>query len=76
MPTRWRAFRRSSTHGRTPQGIGFQTVQGLLALGTGGRLGIGLGESRQPGLLHLPQAHNDFVFAVVGRSWASSVARL
>lgn len=50
-----------------PQGIGFHTVQGLLALGTGGVLGIGLGESRQPGALHLPAAQNDFVFAVVGQ---------
>jgi cell division protein FtsW len=50
-----------------PQGIGFHTVQGLLALGSGGLLGIGLGESRQPGALHLPQAQNDFVFAVVGQ---------
>ena len=29
--------------------------------------GIGLGESRQPGALHLPQAQNDFIFAVVGQ---------
>ncbi len=50
-----------------PQGIGFHTVQGLLALGSGGLLGIGLGESRQPGQLHLPAAQNDFVFAVVGQ---------
>ncbi len=50
-----------------PQGIGFHTVQGLLALGTGGVLGIGLGESRQPGALHLPAAQNDFVFAVVAQ---------
>ena len=49
------------------QGIGFHTVQGLLALGSGGLLGIGLGESRQPGELHLPAAQNDFVFAVVGQ---------
>lgn len=49
------------------QGIGFHTVQGLLALGMGGPLGIGLGESRQPGALHLPQAQNDFVFALVGQ---------
>jgi cell division protein FtsW len=50
-----------------PQGIGFHTVQGLLALGTGGALGIGLGQSRQPGALQLPAAQNDFVFAVVGQ---------
>jgi len=50
-----------------PQGIGFHTVQGLLALGSGGLLGIGLGQSRQPGALHLPQAQNDFVFAVIGQ---------
>ena len=50
-----------------PQGLGFHTVQGLLAIGSGGLFGIGLGESRQPGALHLPQAQNDFVFAVVGQ---------
>jgi cell division protein FtsW len=50
-----------------PTGIGFHTVQGLLALGMGGVTGIGLGESRQPGALHLPAAQNDFVFAVIGQ---------
>jgi cell division protein FtsW len=50
-----------------PLGIGFHTVQGLLALGMGGLLGIGLGESRQPGALHLPAAQNDFVFAVAAQ---------
>ena len=50
-----------------PQGIGFHTVQGLLALGTGGILGIGLGESRQPGQLHLPAAQTDFVYAVLAQ---------
>ena len=48
-----------------PQGIGFHTVQGLLAIGMGGPLGIGLGEGGQPGALTLPQAENDFVFALV-----------
>jgi cell division protein FtsW len=46
---------------------GFQTVQGLLALGVGGPLGIGLGQGGEPDSLHLPQAHNDFVFALVGQ---------
>jgi cell division protein FtsW len=52
-----------------PQGIGFHTVQGLLALGSGGLFGIGLGQSRQPGELHLPNAQNDFVFAVVAQEF-------
>ena len=50
-----------------PQGIGFHTIQGLLAMGMGGPFGIGLGESRQPGALHLPAAQNDFVFALVAQ---------
>jgi cell division protein FtsW len=50
-----------------PQGIGFHTVQGLLAMGMGGPFGIGLGEGRQPGALHLPAAQNDFVFALVAQ---------
>jgi cell division protein FtsW len=51
----------------SPTGVGYHTVQGLLALGTGGVFGIGLGESRQPGALQLPAAHNDFVFAMVAQ---------
>ena len=49
------------------QGIGFHTVQGLLALGAGGLTGIGLGQSRQPGQLHLPAAETDYVFAVLAQ---------
>jgi cell division protein FtsW len=49
------------------QGTGHQTIQGLLALGMGGPTGIGLGQSRQPGALSLPQAQNDFVFALLGQ---------
>lgn len=50
-----------------PQGIGHQTIQGLLALGMGGATGVGLGQSRQPGAIALPQSQNDFVFALVGQ---------
>jgi cell division protein FtsW len=49
------------------QGIGHQTIQGLLALGTGGASGIGLGQAGQPGGLTLPQAQNDFVFALLAQ---------
>ena len=48
-------------------GDGHQTVQGLLALGMGGATGIGIGQSRQPGAMSLPQSQNDFVFALVGQ---------
>ncbi|HSG86762.1 MAG TPA: putative lipid II flippase FtsW [Candidatus Limnocylindrales bacterium] len=49
-----------------PLGAGFHTIQGLLALGLGGLLGSGLGESRLAGGLYLPNAWNDFIFAVIG----------
>ena len=47
------------------QGHGYQAVQALLALGHGGLLGIGLGKSQQK-LFYLPEAHTDFIFAVIG----------
>jgi cell division protein FtsW len=47
--------------------LGFQTVHGLFALAMGGILGIGLGQSSQPGGLYVPNADNDFIFAIVGQ---------
>ena len=52
-----------------PQGAGFHTIQGLLALGIGGILGAGLGESRSAGGLFLPNASNDFIFAIIGEEF-------
>ncbi len=52
-----------------PDTIGFHTIQGLLALGLGGLLGAGLGESRLAGGLFLPNASNDFVFAVIAEEF-------
>jgi len=43
---------------------GYQIVQSLYAIGSGGVLGLGLGQSRQK-YLYLPEEHNDFIFAVV-----------
>lgn len=42
----------------------WQTVQGLYAIGSGGLLGLGLGNSRQK-YLFIPEPHNDFIFSVV-----------
>lgn len=47
-----------------PLDKGFQAIQSLLAIGSGGLFGVGLGESRQK-YLYLPEQHNDFVFAIV-----------
>jgi cell division protein FtsW len=48
---------------------GFHTIQGLLALGLGGIFGAGLGEGRMAGGLYLPNAQNDFIFAVIGEEF-------
>ena len=50
--------------GADPQGAGFQVSQSLLALGSGGWFGVGLGNSMQKH--YLPEPHTDFVFAFVG----------
>ena len=42
---------------------GYQMVQSLIAIGSGGLLGVGFGRSRQK-FLYLPERHNDFIFAV------------
>jgi cell division protein FtsW len=46
-------------------GAGFQSVQGLIALGSGGMFGVGLGQSVQK-INYLPEAHTDFILAVIG----------
>jgi cell division protein FtsW len=48
-----------------PRGAGYQVVQSLLAVGSGGVHGLGFTEGRQK-MFFLPFAHSDFIFAVVG----------
>jgi cell division protein FtsW len=50
---------------RDPLNTGYQTIQSLLALGSGGWFGVGLGASRQK-WLYIPNAHTDFIFAILG----------
>jgi cell division protein FtsW len=50
---------------RDPQNTGFHIVQSLLALGSGGLVGLGLGASRQK-FFYLPEQYTDFIFAILG----------
>ncbi|HZH93411.1 MAG TPA: FtsW/RodA/SpoVE family cell cycle protein, partial [Tissierellaceae bacterium] len=46
-------------------GDGWQIVQSLYAMGSGGLLGVGLGQSRQK-FFYIPEAYNDFIFSIIG----------
>jgi cell division protein FtsW len=48
-----------------PQGRGFHVIQSLLAFGSGGIFGVGLGGSSQK-FFYLPERHTDFIFAIIG----------
>jgi cell division protein FtsW len=48
-----------------PLNTGYQTIQSLIALGSGGWFGVGLGASRQK-WSYIPNAHTDFIFAILG----------
>ena len=50
---------------KDPQGTGFHIIQSLLALGSGGLTGLGLGHSTQK-FFYLPERHTDFIFAIIG----------
>ncbi len=46
-------------------GTGFQVVQSMIAIGSGGFFGVGLGESVQK-IFYLPEAHTDMILAIIG----------
>ncbi len=50
---------------KDPQGSGFQTVQAIIGMGSGGITGEGLGQGISK-IFYLPEAHTDMIFAIVG----------
>jgi len=64
-PYRWKRIISFLDPWKDPTGSGFQLIQSLIAFGSGGFTGIGLGESKQK-LLYLPAIHNDFIFSLIG----------
>jgi len=51
-----------------PLGTGYQLIQSLYALGSGGAFGMGFGQSRQKHLF-IPHPETDFIFAIIGEEW-------
>ncbi|MEK6335219.1 MAG: putative lipid II flippase FtsW [Acidobacteriota bacterium] len=64
-PFRWRRITSFVDPWADQQGAGYQVVQSLIAVGSGGTQGLGFAQGRQK-LLFLPFAHSDFIYAVVG----------
>jgi len=64
-PFRWRRMVTFIDPWADQQGSGYQVVQSLIAVGSGGPHGLGFAQGRQK-LLFLPFAHSDFIFAVIG----------
>jgi len=59
---RWTSFLRPF---EDPRGSGYQIIQSLYALGSGGLFGLGLGRSRQK-FFYIPLPQNDFIFSIIG----------
>jgi cell division protein FtsW len=67
---RWLAFLHPELH---KDGAGYQQWQALIALGSGGLTGLGLGNSRQK-MYYLPEVNTDFVFPIIGEELGMWVA--
>jgi len=52
-----------------PRGSGYHRIQSMIAIGSGGFLGRGLGHGPQSQLNFLPEQHTDFIFASIGEEW-------
>ncbi|MBW1996592.1 MAG: putative lipid II flippase FtsW [Deltaproteobacteria bacterium] len=62
---RWKRWSAFLNPWEDPDGLGFQIVHSFLAFGSGGLLGVGLGNSKQK-LFYLPEPHTDFILAILG----------
>lgn len=65
VPYRWDRIQAFRNPFEDPMGTGWQITQSLIAVGSGGVTGLGLGASKQK-LFYLPEASSDFLFAVIG----------
>lgn len=65
VPYRFARIRAFLDPAADPQGSSFQMLQSLIAVGSGGVTGVGLMDGKQK-LFYLPEAHADFIFAVIG----------
>ena len=63
-PYRWKRVLAFLWPEKDPLGIGYSVIQALISVGSGGFFGVGLGRGRQK-LEFLPEAHKDYVFAVI-----------
>lgn len=63
-PVRWSRVENLFDPFSDMQGVGYQVVQGLYAIATGGFFGLGLGQSVQK-YSYLPEPYNDFIFAII-----------
>ncbi|MCM8764151.1 MAG: FtsW/RodA/SpoVE family cell cycle protein, partial [Candidatus Omnitrophica bacterium] len=64
-PYMWKRIAAFMDPDKDPLGVGYHVIQSLISIGSGGFLGVGLGRGRQK-MEFLPEAHKDYVFAVIG----------
>ena len=64
QPYRWQRILTYLNPWQDPQGTGFQIIQSLIAIGSGGLWGTGIAQSQQK-FFYLPMQHTDFIFAIM-----------
>ncbi|OGB85997.1 cell division protein FtsW [candidate division TM6 bacterium RIFCSPHIGHO2_12_FULL_38_8] len=64
QPYRWQRILTYLDPWQDPQGTGFQIIQSLIAIGSGGLCGTGIAQSQQK-FSYLPMQHTDFIFAIM-----------